>query len=574
MLLNHFSIKGRMYLVIFSIFVLFLVMLLFTFYTTNRVKEFGLNKTSAVMLQDQKEKLQVASHTVALAVGHALEGVEAGEKQYQIIRMMIDDIRFEKDESGYYFVYSGTTNVALPPKKELQGKDLADLKDTNGLYLVRELRDIAGSGGGFVEYIWPKPGAGDVAKLGYAEMIPGTNMWIGTGVYLDNISTYQAAMASDINGQVKTTILTMFFTAGAIFVGIITLCLVIIFGIIRNIKGLIQNFQDVAEGEGDLTKRITITSQDEIGELGRWFNVFMEKLQTIIRSISQQTTSLGGESESLSKVASNLAHNARDSSERCSNVARAAEEMTTNLGTVAAAMEQSTINTNMVASAAEEMTATINEIASNANEAYNVSQQAVLQARGTSIKMAELDKAALAISKVTETITEISEQTNLLALNATIEAARAGEAGKGFAVVANEIKELAKQTAEATMNIKQQIEGVQGTTTATVADINQVSSVIENINQLIITISSSIGEQRTVTEEVASNITQAATGLGEVNENVSQISVVAANINREIAGINSTTNEISKNSINVDGSGSHLRKLSEDLQKAVANFKV
>ena len=572
MLLNKFSIKGRMYFVIGCILVLFLVMLGFTFYTADSVAKIGLEKTDSVMLEGQKEKIQVACHTAALTAGNAVEGVEGKGRQIEIIRKLINNIRFEKDESGYFFVYRKTTNVIHPIKESLEGKDLERLKDKNGVYSLRELYEQSEKGGGFVQFVWNKPGTGDVAKLGYAEAIPGTDMWIGTGVYLDNIEAYTTVMSSEIGTAVTKITSFASIAASIIFVAIIVICLLISTNLARGLVAMSTSFKDIADG--DLTKRIDITSKDELSDFVRNFNIFLGKIQAIIRSLTSQTQTLGSEAASLSGIASSLAIGSRDGSERCHKVATAAEEMTSNLSTIAAAMEESTTNTNMVASAAEEMTATINEIAANATEANEVSQQAVLLAGRTSEKMAELDKAALAISKVTETINEISDQTNLLALNATIEAARAGEAGKGFAVVANEIKGLAKQTAEATRNIKQQIEGVQNTTTETVEGINQVSTVIENINELIITISSSIGEQKAVTEEVASNISQAAAGLSEVNENVSQVSVAAENINHDISVINTTTDGISDNSIQIGTSGSNLKKLTEELQKYINKFKV
>ena len=483
-------------------------------------------------------------------------------------------IRFESDKSGYYFVYNGTTNVALPPKKELQGKDLGDLKDKNGVYLVRDLRDKAKGGGGFVEYIWPKPGAGDVPKLSYAEMIPGTDMWIGTGIYLDNIAAYKNSMAEDLNSQVTQNVTAMLLIAGVIFVGIITLCLFIVFGIVKALKVMVLNFQNIAEGEGDLTKRIVLNSKDEIAELAKWFNIFIGKLQKIIDSISKNTKTLGQESMNLSKFAASLAENAQGTSDRSENVAAAAEEMSANLNNVAAAMEQSTTNTNMVASAAEQMTATINEIAEYSGQAHDISLKAVKQAEGTSIRMAKLGASADAISKVTETITEISEQTNLLALNATIEAARAGEAGKGFAVVANEIKELAKQTAMATLDIKTKIDDVQKTTSGTVQDIKEISSVINSVNEIVGTITRAVGEQSKATQDIALNIAQAAEGLGEVNMNVSQVSLVASTITKDIALVNSASTDVSKTSSDVQVSSQNLQSLSLDLQNAVSSFKI
>lgn len=344
--------------------------------------------------------------------------------------------------------------------------------------------------------------------------------------------------------------------------------------IVRPINKAVAGLKDIAQGEGDLTMRLAVTSNDEVGELAKWFNTFIEKLQAIIGKISDNTKEVNLSVKELSGIASALSKNADETSGRAGNVATAAEEMSANLNGVAAAMEQSTTNTTMVASAAEEMTATIGQIAQNAEQAHSISEKAVHQASNTSNKMAELGQAAQAIGRVTEAITEISEQTNLLALNATIEAARAGEAGKGFAVVANEIKELAKQTAAATMDIKNQIAGVQGTTKSTVEEINQITKIINSVNEIVATISTAVGEQSTATEEIANNIAQASQGLGEVNENVSQSSAVAGTITQDIAGVNQASVEISKSSQQVHASAGRIHDLANELQEIVSTFKI
>lgn len=573
-MLNRFSVKQRMYLIIAAIFALFLVMTYFAINNGINARDMGISKTGSVMLEDQKAKVKVASHSMALAVGHAIENIDDPEQKIETIRRLLSDVLFEKDKSGYFFVYEGTVNVAMPVKTSLHGKDLNETKDKNGVYVIRDLRDVAKNGGGFVNYIWPKPGAGDTPKVSYAEMIPGTNMWLGTGVYLDNIEAFQSAMGSEITGQVKKSIIFMVTIAGLIFAGIITLCLIIVVGIVGNLNAMIASFQDIAEGEGDLTKRIEIKAKDEIAELAGWFNLFLEKLQSIIGTIAQNTTTVGTEAGNLSEIAEGLSNNASQTSDLSDNVASAAEEMSVNMNNVAAAMEQSTTNTSMVASAAEEMTATITEIAANTEQAHSISSKAVEQAQTTSVRMEELGASADAISKVTETITEISEQTNLLALNATIEAARAGEAGKGFAVVANEIKELAKQTAEATLDIKKQIDDVQTTTTTTVGEIQEITAVINSVNEIVSTISTAVTEQSSATEEIANNINQAAQGLTEVNENVNQVTVVAGSITKDVAMVNSAAEEISNSSNQVNTSSSDLQQLATELKKVVDSFKI
>ena len=108
---------------------LFTLLLWFAVTNSTKVRDMGLEKTGAVMLADQKAKLQVATHSMALTLGHASEGVEGEEQRINLIRKLVDDIRFEEDKSGYYFVYNKTVNVALPPAKQKQGSDFSEAKD-------------------------------------------------------------------------------------------------------------------------------------------------------------------------------------------------------------------------------------------------------------------------------------------------------------------------------------------------------------------------------------------------------------------------------------------------------------
>jgi methyl-accepting chemotaxis protein len=344
--------------------------------------------------------------------------------------------------------------------------------------------------------------------------------------------------------------------------------------VVALVRRVSAGLNDIVNGEGDLTRRIAVSGNDEITELAARFNAFVEQQRGIIRDIGSQAASLTHAADEMSATADQMSSGSTETQEKARRVSVAATEMSVNMDTISATTKEAATAINMLATSAEEMSATVSEIAQNAGKASSVSTDAVNKVAVTSRKVNELGTSALEISKVTEVITEISEQTNLLALNATIEAARAGEAGKGFAVVANEIKDLASQTANATQEIKSKIDGIQTSTRSTVAEISEIAGVIDTVNDLVGSIAAAVEEQAATTRSIAENVTQSDSGLQEVTRNIAQSSAVSTSIAEEIKAVDHSSTRMSANSSHIQQNAASLAGLANQLNTLVARFKV
>jgi len=297
---------------------------------------------------------------------------------------------------------------------------------------------------------------------------------------------------------------------------------------------------------GDLTVRADVDSRDEVGRTAAELDRATTALRQTVSALETNAFALAGASEELSATSG--------------QIAAAAEETGVQASVVAGASQQASANIQTVAASTEEMSASIREIADNSGEASRVAGEAVELAEDTKATIDRLGASSAEIGSVVKVITAIAEQTNLLALNATIEAARAGEMGKGFAVVAGEVKELAQQTARATDDITRRVEVIQADSASAVSAVEQITLVIGRISDYQTTIASAVEEQTAVTAESVRNISDASTGSTQITEN--------------IAGVAEGAQATSAGVVQVQAAAGDLARMSDDLQRVVAGFRL
>lgn len=490
MLVRRVKLTTRLFAIIVLVLAFSGGMVGFYYVQMDRLGEVAATQTGRAVMDGLKEKVQVGTHSMALALSAAVEGVEDTTRRREILRTAVEDIRFEDDESGYYFVYDGTTVITVPPSPDLQGQDLADTADENGVFYVRELAEAADAGGGFVEYVFEKPGQGLQPKVSYAQVIPGTDYWVGTGVYADNVAARQAAVSGMIEDQISRSVA---ISVGAVL-GVFALVVApVVLLLIRSVTRPVSRLQEVAAGmeQGDLTTRTEAAGNDEIAALMTTMESMRERLTGVIDDVKRAGDSVSAGSHQMAASASRMSDGAT----------------------------QQASNTEEVSSSMEEMDATIQKNADNAAETEKIARKAAEDAERGGQAVSQTVEAMRNIAEKISIIEEIARNTNLLALNAAIEAARAGEQGKGFAVVASEVRKLAERSQKAAGEISE-----LSTSSVDVAEeagtmLADLVPGIRRTSELVQEISASSAEQRTGSQEV----TRALTALDRVvQENASQ----------------------------------------------------
>lgn len=488
--------------------------------------------------------LSIIKDEYELAQKHVVTDSSARERAAERISKM------RYGNGDYFWINDLEPKMIMhPTKPELNGKDISQIKDPNGLAIFVEFaRVVRDQKSGYVEYQWPKPGSDTPQpKLSF---VTGFEPWgwvIGTGVYID-----------DLNAQIWETTRYALIFAGIVLVLVGAIAVYVAGRISRAIRSMTGAMRRLAGGDIAATLP-AVTGRDELADMARAMEIFRETMidadrlrteqgaaerqveldrQKVMFSLAERirqtvgviVTGLTTMSQSAKDATTQMEKNAVQSSQR---IERA-------LGDLSAASQDVTI----VATAVTELTASIEEIAEQTGRTSKSTASAMAGARAAQLVAENLTNATRSIGDISNLISAIANQTNLLALNATIEAARAGDAGRGFAVVATEVKLLAEQTARATQDIDRQVADIRSTTSSVVAAIAEINTSVDDVTATTSSIAGAVEEQSTATGEISYSVQRAAEGTRNVIEGISDLPAMAQEIKAASGSLSTVTSEL------------------------------
>ncbi|MBH8578741.1 methyl-accepting chemotaxis protein [Bisbaumannia pacifica] len=408
---------------------------------------------------------------------------------------ILQDIRFDGNNYLFAYTYDGIA-VALGDNRDMVGADASDTRTADGNYLVRDIIEVGRDGGGYYAYEWQHPDTGEVEpKQSYVADLPELGWVLGAGAYLSDIEAAMAEVEAKAAGALRRNILITTLIGLAIFGAIALLAGWLVRRTVRPIRETAAAMQNIARGQGDLTRRLAVTSGDEIGELARQFNAFVERMQETLRDVRRST-------QQVHQAAGEIAHGSDE-------LATRTDQAAANLQETSASMEEITSTVTHSAESAQQA----NQLVSTTSAVAREGEEAMNQVERT---MTDINDSASKISEIITLIDGIAFQTNILALNASVEAARAGDHGRGFAVVAQEVRQLASRSADAAREIRVLIDTSVAHTQQGSEIVRQAGDTMRNIVESVVRVTDVIGD-------ISAGAREQSSGIGQINTAVAEM---------------------------------------------------
>lgn len=520
-MLNFLSIKHRILLLaLLPVLLLAVILSLMAVSQTSNIARLGAERLSQSLFDARRAQLD-ALLEIAIT---AISAVNSEEEKKQVLRR----IRYENG-NNYFFVYNNSgVQVMSADDPQREGQNYYDSRSPEGRYLVREYLDAARKGGGYVQYSWPRPGSDTAApKLAKAVSVPNSDWVIATGFYIDDLDATIARLNADTQAEVQAGTLHTLLIAGLIVAAMLALGLVLASTIVKPLQRAVAAMQNIASGEGDLTRRLDAAQGHELGALAEAFNNFAAKVAELVDNVRGSVATLSQSASELSSLMQHAEQGVQQQHAESDQVATAMTEMSTTAQDVAS-------SAGNAAQAANDAEQQVNRAASTLDAAIGVINGLEQQVNVGVEVISRVGSESQSIGGVIEVIRSIAEQTNLLALNAAIEAARAGDQGRGFAVVADEVRTLAARTASSTEEINQMIGRLQGGANEAVGAIDQIKQhsqhtvqEAEKVDRALREIQTAVSTINDMNNQIASAAEEQTTVAETINQNIHQIVNIA-----------------------------------------------
>ncbi|MCS6190292.1 methyl-accepting chemotaxis protein [Shewanella baltica] len=554
--MSKLSLRNKLLLLsLFPLILALLILMSVSYYVEQDALAAEVVTFKTKLVGERKQQIKEATEIAAGIVNYQLSLKEQGN-----VNQALRDIRF--GSAGYFFMYdSQGKNIFHALIPSLEGQNKIDMTDPRGTKIIVGLLDAAKRGDGSFSYYYQKPNTNEqIEKISYAMMIPGTDWMLGTGAYIDDIDAvveeYRATVTEQMADKSFAILLIALFLTG--ITGFIIM--IAAHRMVVPIKNMADNLNDIAKGEGDLTKRLAVKGEDEIAQLGRSFNLFVDKLQNIIGDVATATAKVKTAANAIHAQTKVMSSQLVSHNNETDQVVTAITEMSSTANEVAKnttqVAEATHAATGDVANAQRCVDASLEEIASLMSQINNAAG---------SIK--SLSEQSQKINSVLSVIGGIAEQTNLLALNAAIEAARAGEQGRGFAVVADEVRNLASRTQASTLEINEMLSALHKLVT-------QAVKAMEESQQSCVR---SVDSSRTISDSLGS-VTSAVTAINDMSTQIAaaatEQSSVTEEINRNVYAIQEIVNELLHSSEDAARISMTVSEEGINLGKLVGQFKI
>lgn len=446
--------------------------------------------------------------------------------------------------TGYAYVIRSDGLVIIHPDKDLVMKQNALTDASTPPRLKEIITNMVKGEQGIGQYEFK----GESKYLAYAP-IQGTTWSLGVSVPAKEV-------LSKLNGLMWSSVIIALIV---LVLGVL-LSFYITGTITRPLNAMKRMIEDIAQGEGDLTKRLDASSRDELGDVSRCFNTFVDKLQGIINRIAQTTEQVAAASVQLRQTSGRMATGAEMVTAQAATVATAGEEMSATSGDIAQ-------NCQMAAEGSQQASEAAVSGARVVDETIAVMNSIADRVQNSAKRVESLGSRSDQIGTIVGTIEDIADQTNLLALNAAIEAARAGEQGRGFAVVADEVRALAERTTKATREIGEMIKAIQGETKSAVSAMEAGVCEVSKGSEKAAESGKALEQILERINDVTMQINQVATAAEEQTATTSEISSNMHQITNVIA-------ETSKGAQESTAAADQLSRLAEELRRIVGQFKL